>query len=255
MLFIITSAKTMSGSATVVTPEVTLPRFQQEANEIALQMTEFTTEELGKLLKVNPALAIENYRRFQEFHSSETLRLPSLLAYTGVVYKYIRPEDFTPEDFLFAQQHMRIASIGYGLLRPLDLIKPYRMEYDIILPEPGDINMYGFWSPRQTDLLIDEVKANGGILFNLASQEIQPAFTWKRLSKEVRVISPEFKIIRNGKPKTIVIYTKMARGAMSRYIIKNRINDPEQLKAFSWEGFTYNEALSGKNEWVFLQNQ
>lgn len=137
MLFIITSAKTMSGAPPVVTPEVTMPHFQQEANEIALQMTQFTTDELSKLLKVNPALAIENYRRFKAFHSTETPRLPALLAYTGVVYKYIQPENFTTGDFLFAQQHMRIASIGYGLLRPLDLIKPYRMEYDIILPEPG----------------------------------------------------------------------------------------------------------------------
>ena len=177
-----------------------------------------------------------------------------MLAYTGVVFKNINPKDFSEDDFLYADEHLRIASICYGLLRPLDLIKPYRMEYEVKLPELGEGNMYNYWRPRQTELLIDEVKKNGNILMNLASQEIQGAYNWKEVEKAVRIITPEFKVWKNGKIQTIVIYTKMARGQMTRYILKNRITDPEALKDFSWEGFTYNESLSDGDNWVFLQS-
>lgn len=254
MLIILTSAKTMTGTSTIKAPHCTTPRFAQEASEIALNMAQFSTDELKKLLKLNPKLALDNYNRFQEFHTESVRSLQALLAYTGVVFKNINPKDFTEDDFLYANDHLRIASICYGLLRPLDLIKPYRLEYEVKLPELGEGNMYNFWRPRQTELLIDEVKRNGGILLNLASQEIQGAYDWKEVGKAVRIISPEFKVWKNGKAQTIVIYTKMARGQMTRHILKNRITDPEELKNFTWEGFTYDEAMSEGDNWVFLQS-
>lgn len=254
MLIILTSAKTMTGTSKIKAPAGTMPRFAQEAKEIALNMAQFSSDELKKILKLNPKLALENYNRFQEFHTEEVHPLQALLAYTGVVFKNINPKDFSEDDFLYADEHLRIASICYGLLRPLDLIKPYRMEYEVKLPELGEGNMYNYWRPRQTELLIDEVKKNGNILMNLASQEIQGAYNWKEVEKAVRIITPEFKVWKNGKIQTIVIYTKMARGQMTRYILKNRITDPEALKDFSWEGFTYNESLSDRDNWVFLQS-
>ena len=163
-------------------------------------------------------------------------------------------KDFTEDDFLYANDHLRIASICYGLLRPLDLIKPYRMEYEVKLPELGEGNMYNYWRPRQTELLIDEVKKSDNILINLASQEIQGAYDWKKVGSTVRIITPELKVWKDGKAQTIVIYMKMARGQMTRYILKNRITDPEALKNFSWEGFTYDESLSNGDNWVFLQS-
>ena len=156
-------------------------------------------------------------------------------------------------DFSFAQQHLKIVSICYGLLSASDLIKPYRMEYDIKIPELTEGNMYQFWQGKQTQPLIDAVRADDGILLNLASQDIQPAFFWKQIEKEVRVITPEFKIRKDGKLKTIVIYAKMARGEMCRQIIRQQIQDPEAIKAFEWEGFLYREDLSSENNWVFLQ--
>lgn len=129
MLIILTSAKTMTGTSKIKAPAGTMPRFAQEANEIALNMAQFSTDDLKKILKLNPKLALENYNRFQEFHTAEVHSLQALLAYTGVVFKNINPKDFTEDDFLYANDHLRIASICYGLLRPLDLIKPYRMEY------------------------------------------------------------------------------------------------------------------------------
>ena len=254
MHIILSPAKTMAGTSKIKAPAGTTPRFNQEAIEIALHMAQYPAEELGRMLKLSPKLMMESYHRFQNFHSAEEEPLQALLAYTGVVFKNINPKDFTEADFRFAQDHLRLVSICYGLLRPLDLIKPYRMEYEVKLPELGEGNMYNYWRPRQTELLIDEVKKNGNILMNLASQEIQGAYNWKEVEKAVRIITPEFKVWKNGKIQTIVIYTKMARGQMTRYILKNRITDPEALKDFSWEGFTYNESLSDGDNWVFLQS-
>ena len=183
----------------------TKPLFQHEAEEIAWYMTHLSVDELKRSLKLSPKLALESYKRFQDFHAADDPGLPALLAYTGVVFKHIHPEDFTAADFNFARQHLKIVSICYGLLSASDLIKPYRMEYDIKIPELTEGNMYQFWQGKQTQPLINVVQADDGILLNLASQDVQPAFHWKQIEKEVRVITPEFKIRKDGKLKTIVI--------------------------------------------------
>ena len=148
----------------------------------------------------------------------------------------------------------RTMSVCYGLLRPLDLIKPYRMEYDVKLPELGEGNMYIYWRARQTEPLIEEVKADDNLLINLGSMDLQPSFDWKKVEQSVRVITPDFKVWKNGKAETIVIYAKMARGQMTRYIVKNRITNPDALKDFTWEGFRYREDISSENNWIFLQD-
>ncbi len=243
----------MTEATSLQAPIISSPRFAEEASDIALQMAQYPANELAGMLNINLRLASQVYHRYQEFHSKDNDSIQAILAYTGVVFKNLNPKDFSDEDYLYAQDHLRIASICYGLLRPLDCIKPYRMEYDIKLPELGEGNMYSFWRPRQTKSLLDEIKADDGILVNLASQEVQPAFDWKKIEKSVRIITPEFKVWKNGKYVTIVIYTKMARGQMSRYILKNRITDPEMLKSFTWEGYYYNEKLSNGDNWVFTQ--
>lgn len=243
----------MAAASCVKAPVATSPRFPEEAKAIAWNMAQFSPEELGKLLKINPKLAAENYLRFQHFFSPDNQPLQALLAYTGVVFKNMQPTNFTAADFTFAQQSLRIASFYYGLLRPLDGIKPYRLEPDVKLPELCDGNMYTYWRDRQTSILIQDIREAGNILIYLASMDIQPTFHWKQVEKSVRIITPDFKVWKNGTPQTIVIYAKMLRGQMCRYIIKHRITDPEDLKAFSWEGFAYNESLSHGDNWVFMQ--
>ena len=254
MHIILSPAKTMAGTSKIKAPDGTMPRFNQEAIEVALHMAQYPADELGKLLKLSPKLALESYSRFQNFHSAEEKPLQAILAYTGVVFKHINPKDFSEADFRFAQDHLRFVSICYGLLRPLDLIKPYRMEYDVKLPELGEGNMYAYWRTRQTEPLIEEVKADDNLLVNLASMDIQPAFDWKKVEQSVRIVTPDFKVWKNGKAETIVIYAKMARGQMTRHIIKNRITNPEELKTFTWEGFHFREELSEMDRWVFLQD-
>ncbi|MDD2437804.1 MAG: YaaA family protein [Massilibacteroides sp.] len=253
MLILLSPAKTMAGTSKIKAPGMTFPAFQKEANEIALNMAQFSLRDLKTKLKLSPKLALESYHRFQDFHSQETKPIQSILAYTGVVFKHIHPLDFSAEDFWFAQEHIRFVSICYGLLRPLDGIKPYRMEYNIKLPEWGGENMYAYWRNIQTNLLIREVKEAGGILLNLAGLDIQPAFDWKKVEAAVRIITPDFKVLKNGKTQTVVIYAKMARGQMTRHIIKNKITEPEELKSFQWEGYHYAEGDSNKDHWTFLQ--
>lgn len=251
MLVLLSCAKTMSETSKVKTPLTTIPRFQKEASEIALQMSQFSVEEMERLLRVNAKIAVENYRRYQAFHAEGTPELPAMLAYTGIVFKRLNPKDFSNDDFEYAQQHLRLTSFCYGLLRPLDIIRPYRLEGDVVLPELGNQTMFSYWQSQLTDAFIVDIKNAGGILCNLASDEMKSLFDWKRVEREVRVVTPEFRVWKNGKLATIVVYTKMSRGEMTRFILKNRIENPEDLKQFSWEGFEFDEALSDDRKFVF----
>lgn len=252
MLILLSCAKTMAQTSKIKAPQGTEPLFADRAKEIALLMSQFSLEELKRLLNVNTKIATQNYQRFQEFHAEDNLSLQAILAYTGIVFKRLNPKDFTAEDFLYAQDHLLFTSFCYGLLRPLDLIKNYRMEGDIRLPEQGSISMFDYWKPVLTDTFIRRIQAQGGTLINLASAEMKLLFDWKRVEQEVKVITPEFQVEKNGKPATVVIYTKMCRGEMTRYILKNRLTDPAGLTRFSFDGFTFQAEQSNETNYRFV---
>lgn len=252
MLVLLSCAKTMSFASKVKTPLQTVSRFQSEASGIALQMSQFSVEQLELLLRVNRQIAAMNYNRYQEFHDDTTPRLPAILAYTGIVFKRMSPKDFSCDDFLYAQEHLRFTSFCYGLLRPLDLIRPYRLEGDVQLPDPGNQTLFAYWRSRLTENFIEEINACGGVLCNLASDEMKGLFDWARVEREVKVVTPEFHVWKNGKLATVVVYTKMARGEMARFILKNRITDAEVLRTFVWEGFQCQEELSDARRLVFV---
>ena len=233
MLLLLSCAKTMGNTSKIIPPFTTVPRFQQEAAAIALQMSQFSVEELERLLRVNPKIAVENYKRYHDFHAEDTRELPAVLAYTGIVFKRLNPAGFTEEDYRYAQDHLRLTSFCYGLLRPLDAIRPYRLEGAVQLSEPDHQSMFAYWQSRLTTLFINEIKACGGVLCYLASDEMRGLFDWKRVEKEAKIITPEFHVWKNGKLATIVVYTKMSRGEMARFILKNRIEHPEALKHFT----------------------
>ena len=243
----------MTGTSKIKAPQGTTPRFQQEGERDRPAYDPISHWRIKSYPQAQPETGSGMLPQIPRFSCG---RQPALASDTRLyrcrIQEY-QPEDFTEEDFLFSQEHMRFVSGCYGLLRPLDLIKPYRMEFDVKIPELGDGNMYAFWKDRQTNTLIHDVRQGDRILLNLASLDIQPSFQWKEVERSVRIITPEFKIWKNGKAETIVIYAKMCRGQMSRYLIKNRISDPEALKAFTWEGFSYKESMSEGDNWVFLQ--
>lgn len=251
MMIYISCAKTMTAHSKQKVPFTTQPFFLNEARQNVMDISQFSSEELGRLLKINSKLAAENYFRYHNFFSGDNEGLPAILSYTGMVFKRLAVKDFSDDDFRYAQEHLFITSFLYGLLRPLDVIKNYRLEGDVKLPERGNISMFDYWKPVLTDFFIAEIKKQGGVLVNLASNEMKELFDWKRVCREVRVITPDFQVYKNGKLSTVVIYAKMCRGEMTRFILKNRIENPEQIKSFEWEGFCYNENESSGDHWVF----
>lgn len=247
MQILISSAKIMTGYAPREILLTTEPAFQRQANENAAQMVAYSAEELMAMLHVNRNIAVENWRRYQSFHDGG-MRQTAVFSYDGMVFQRLAPETFTDEELRYANGHLLISSFLYGLLRPLDLINKYRLEGNVVLPQHGGKSMFDYWKPLLTDWFIDKIKCDDGILINLASDEMRNLFDWRRVKREVRIITPEFKVEKDGRLKTIVIYTKMCRGAMTRYILKNKITDADELKGFEYEGFSLDETAG---EWMF----
>ena len=254
MMTFISCAKTMTARSRLAFPFVSAPRFEAEARENAMAMAQCSAEEQEKLLRIGPKLAAENRLRYHDFLSPDEPRLPALAAYTGIVFKRIHPQDFTEADFVYAQNHLLITSFLYGLLWPLDGIRCYRMEGDVRLPERGDMTLFDFWKPLLTDFFIEEIGSRGNVLVNLASGEMKGLFDWKKVCGEVQVVTPEFYVRKGSRLTTVVVYAKMCRGEMTRYILKRRIEHPDDLKAFEWEGFAYDEAASRDGRMVFVNH-
>lgn len=251
MQLLLSCAKTMTERSSVPTPRTTRPAYRSEAAELAAGLATLPTDELARLLRVNRRIAAENRLRYGRFHGDDDAAIPALTAYTGIVFKRIDPASFTDADFEYAQRHLNITSFLYGLLRPLDAIRPYRLEGNAVLPGHDEETVFAYWHERLTDALLDKIRRDDGILVNLASGEMKRLFDWRRICREVRVITPEFRIREGDRLKTIVIYTKMCRGEMTRHILKNRITDPEALQAFEWEGFRFDPSLSRGDNWTF----
>lgn len=239
----------MKSATSANVPQVTVPHFLEKARQNALAMMQYTPEQLEKLLHINAKIAAENYLRYREFHAEDVPLSPALCTYTGAVFKRIDTQDFSTEDFIYAQEHLLITSFLYGLLRPLDGIRLYRLEGNVCLHE--GVSMFDYWKPLLTDFFIAAVKRQGGILINLASSEMKGLFDWNRVKEEVRVVTPEFQVWKGGALKTVVMYAKMCRGEMTRFILKNRIDRPDELRCFTWEGFALDVARSTDNHLLF----
>lgn len=214
------------------------PLFQSVANELAAEMAMMDIDELARQLDCSRKLAAENWERYLNFHCANSM--PAILAYNGQAYKHLKANTLTDEALSFAQKHLWITCFLYGLLRPMDAIVPYRMEHSVCLQATNDKPVHQYWKDKLTGVLIDSVKADDGILVHLSTEEYEHLFDWKRVMEEVKVIHPLFYVRRpDGTLKMQAVWAKSCRGAMVRYILENRISSPEQLKAFSYEGFEY----------------
>ena len=221
---------------------MSLPRFQNEAQAFAKDMALYSTETIAEMLGCSQKIAVQNRMRYMRFFE-DAPQLPAILAYYGQAYKHLKAETLTADDLNYSQRTLWITSFLYGLLRPLDGILPYRMEGNVELPSGEGQNMFGFWKNRLTDVLIDSVKADDGILIHLATEEYQHLFDWQRVSKEIRVIQPLFYVRKGNDLKIQAVWAKTCRGAMTRFIIQNRITTPDDLATFSYEGFEYEPTL------------
>ena len=243
MQIILASAKIMNDNLKSV-PDVNLssPLFQNEAQTFARDMAQYSAETIAEMLGCSHQIAAQNKLRYMQFFE-EKPKLPAILAYHGQAYKHLKAEMLIVDDLNYSQSRLWITSFLYGLLRPLDGILPYRMEGNVELPSGEGKNMFGFWKTRLTDVLIDAVKADDGILIHLATEEYQHLFDWQRVKKEVRVIQPLFYVRKRNDLKMQAVWAKTCRGAMTKFIIENRITNLGALSAFSYEGFAYELAL------------
>lgn len=251
MQILLSPSKNMVATPKFRPPFTTRPRFQREAERCALQMSELSVEELARTLQTNPQLAALNKQRYHDFLDPEP-RAAAVLSYTGMTYRHLRPEAFSPAEMDYAQTHLYITSFLYGLTRPLDEIKNYRMEGNVVLPDHDGQTMFRFWRSRLTDLLLEAVGADDGVLVNLASAEMKQLFDWRRVAREVRVVTPEFLVDKGDKLKNIVVYTKMMRGAVARQIIVEQPAKPEALHGFTYEGYTFRPELSKGDLWTWV---
>uniref|UniRef100_UPI0015F5D500 peroxide stress protein YaaA n=1 Tax=Pantoea sp. ME81 TaxID=2743935 RepID=UPI0015F5D500 len=207
-------------------------------------------------MSISDKLAHLNADRFNQWQPPFTLdnARQAILAFKGDVYTGLQAETFSDADFDFAQQHLRMLSGLYGVLRPLDLMQPYRLEMGIKLANPAAKDLYGFWGDLLTQKLNEAMAEQGDeVLINLASDEYFKAVKPKQLNGEL--IKPVFLDEKNGKFKVISFYAKKARGLMSRYVIQNRLSKPEQLKQFDVDGYFFAADESKGNELVFKRRE
>jgi cytoplasmic iron level regulating protein YaaA (DUF328/UPF0246 family) len=232
----------------------TEPAFAGDAWKIALKMKEYSPLELSGLLHINPNLAMGTAEKFASFRRQQLdfAKRPALMAYKGDAYRGLDTTTMQPGDLLYSQDHLRILSALYGLLRPLDLIQAYRLEIALPLQVDGKKNLHDYWKEKITKKLQEELaKEEVPLLINLASLEYFSAVNTEKL--KVRIITPVFKEYRNGAYKILSTHAKFARGRMSRFILDRRITDPEQIKLFDLDGYAYDANLSTGDRWVFTR--
>jgi len=254
MLCVVSPAKKLDFETPSPDLPVTQSEFLNDTIELCATTKKLSRADLSRLMKISDALADLNYHRFQGFSTpfdTENAK-PAALAFSGDTYVGLDAKTFDKDDFAFAQKHFAILSGFYGLLRPLDLMQPYRLEMGTRLLNPRGSNLYDFWgtqiAERINDLCADHVDQT---LINCASNEYFKAVKTKSLKG--KVITPVFKEIKMGVSKTIGLMAKRARGSMARYIIQNRIDQPEALKDFDAGGYMYRADLSNETDWVFTR--
>lgn len=256
MLIVVSPAKKLDFESPVATNKFTQPLLLEHSQELIERCVKLTPADLSSLMGISDQLAGLNAARFGEWSlpfTPENAR-QAVLAFSGDVYTGLQASSFNEDAFDFAQQHLRILSGLYGLLKPLDLIQAYRLEMGTKLDNERGSNLYQFWGDIITEHLNEAIAAQGDdILINLASNEYFKSVKKKNLN--ATVITPAFKDWKNGQYKMISFFAKKARGLMANYVIENGITDLEQLKQFNAAGYEYNSEFSKGNDWVFTRKE
>ncbi len=254
MIAVVSPAKNLDFK-TKYNVSTTQPRLMDCTVELIDVMRKKSVDEVKDLMSISKQLAglnVHRFKQFEEIHNTDNSQ-PSVFAFNGDVYQGLEAQTFDEEKLAFAQVHLRILSGLYGLLRPLDLIQPYRLEMGTKLVFDDYKTLYQYWDNTILDLLLSDLKEQGDdIIVNLASNEYFKSIDKKDVP--ARVIDVEFKDLKNDKYKIVSFYAKKARGLMSRYIIENGISDPEDLKGFDYRGYYYDESESSENKLAFKRD-
>ena len=252
MLAILSPAKTLDYETPLKTKLNSQPIYGRESNQLIKALRTFEPFEVASLMKISDKLADLNHKRYVEWRNkpAQSKTRPAALAFKGDVYQGLEAESFNDNDLKFAQRHLRILSGLYGLLRPLDVIQPYRLEMGTKLKTSKGQNLYDYWGTKLTTGLNEALKeSKEGTLVNLASNEYFGAVQPKLL--EGSLLNIGFKEKRNGQLKFVSFSAKKARGLMAKFIIKERLKNPDDLKNFDLEDYKFNKKLSSELEWTF----
>ncbi|MYH17476.1 MAG: peroxide stress protein YaaA [Gammaproteobacteria bacterium] len=256
MLAIISPAKSLDFDGRAPTRKSSVPSFLDDSAELIRELRELAPQGLSDLMGISTSLAELNYDRYATWGEPFSRRnaKQAMFAFNGDVYLGLKSTEFSERDLTWAQKHLRILSGLHGILKPLDLIQPYRLEMGTRLPNRRGGDLYEFWRDKVTAALNEAIDAQRQpILVNLASNEYFNAVDTARI--DARIITPTFKDLKNGRYMFISFFAKKARGLMAAYLIKNRVSTLKALKAFDWQGYRFSPAQSSANEWVFLRDQ
>ena len=256
MLALISPAKTLDYESALPTDAHTLPRLLEHSQELIDISRKLSATDISNLMSVSEKIAKLNVERFNDWQSEFNFSnaRQALFAFKGDVYTGLDAYDLNDQYIEFAQNHLRMLSGLYGLLRPLDLMMPYRLEMGTKLQNPRGHNLYQFWGDRITSLINEDLEqANSELLVNIASDEYYKSVIERKIKAEI--IKPVFLDQKNGKYKVISFYAKKARGLMARYIIENQLNKAEDLKSFNTDGYYFDAESSLKGELVFKRDE
>ena len=256
MLVVVSPAKNLDFESKVPVSQFTQPAMLEDTERLMEVCRTLSPADLSSLMKISDKLATLNANRFAEFSTpfSPDNARQAMYAFNGDVYTGLDAYSLDSETVEYAQQHLRILSGLYGLLRPLDLMQAYRLEMGTKLANPEGKDLYAFWDDRITYMLNKALEAQGdNVLINLASNEYFKAV--KKKSLDGMIITPTFKDCKNGQYKIISFFAKKARGLMARYILETRVEDVQGLKNFDVDGYVFSEEQSSSTELVFLRNQ
>lgn len=256
MFIVISPAKTLDFNKINETLPMTKPEFLKEASILIKELKGYDNISLGNLMKISDKLANLNKERFQTWSESLDEARQCLIAFKGDVYRGIDVGSFTMEEFFYANEHLRILSGLYGILRPFDGINEYRLEMGTKLKFDEYKNLYEYWGNKLVHKLAEEIKQTGdNILVNLASYEYFKSVENIENLEGIKAINPIFKEERDGEYKIITLKAKRARGLMTAYIIKNKVTTIEELKKFRDEGYEFNEELSSDKDLIFTREK
>ena len=255
MLMILSPAKTLDFESPLTTRRRSTPQCSSEAAEVIASLRKLTERELSKRMKLKPELAKATLRQYAAWQQKPNTRIarPAAMAYRGNAYVGLDAAAFSDDDFAFAQDSLRILSGLYGILRPLDLIQPYRLEMAMKLGTSRGGTLYEFWTETITGELSRQLKRNGDReLVNLASGEYSRAVDFGAIGAEVVVAS--FLEDRGGRVAPVAAFAKKARGLMAAYVIRNRLSEPAEMKSFDLEGYRFDAGRSSDVEYVFTRS-
>lgn len=254
MLTVISPAKTLDFETPATTEKYSQPAFLKQSQQLIDGLKKLSAQEIASLMSVSDKLAGLNVARYQEWQTPFTPdnARQAVLAFKGDVYAGLDAETLNQKGLDFAQNHLRILSGLYGVLKPLDLMQAYRLEMGTKFGVKGAKDLYAFWGGQIREALQSEPALKDKVLVNLASNEYFKAVDAKKL--DATIITPVFKDWKNGQYKMISFYAKKARGLMSRFIIDKQINQPEALKDFDYDGYRFSTEMTKGNDWVFIRD-